>query len=133
MFPPREEWHDWKEYDPQAWPRKEERSYHLIPTTCFNCEFACGLLAYVDKESGKIRKLEGNPEHPGSRGGNCAKGPATINQINDPERILYPLKRKGKRGGGEWERISWQQALDEIAARLHVPSPKTGATKSPAT
>ena len=48
----------------------------------------------------EVRKLEGNPAHPGSRGRNCAKGPATVNQINDPERILYPLKRVGQRGEG---------------------------------
>ena len=57
MYPPREEWHDWKEFDPQAWPRKVERHYHLIPTTCFNCESACGLLTYVDKATGTIRKF----------------------------------------------------------------------------
>ncbi len=91
-FPPVEQWDDWREYDASAWPKKVERKYTIVPTTCFNCEAACGLMAYVDKETMKVRKLEGNPHHPGSRGKNCAKGPATINQINDPNRILYPLK-----------------------------------------
>ena len=77
------------------------RRYSLIPTTCFNCEACCGLVAYVDKDSGRIDRLEGNPYHPASRGRNCAKGPATINQVYDPERILYPLKRAGRRGEGE--------------------------------
>src|SRR5437764_13455857 len=94
--PPIEQWDDWVEYDGESWPRKVENHYSLIPTICFNCEAACGLLAYVEKESGEIRKLEGNPLHPGSRGRNCAKGPATLNQIYDPERILYPMKRVGK-------------------------------------
>ena len=76
------------------------------------------MLAYIDKESNKVQKFEGNPHHPGSRGRNCAKGPATINQINDTERILYPLKRKGERGAGKWERITWDQALDEIAEKI---------------
>ena len=67
----------------------------LVPTTCFNCESACGLLAYVDRDTRQVRKFEGNPEHPGSRGRNCAKGPATLNQVTDPDRILYPLKRAG--------------------------------------
>ncbi|RMF61841.1 MAG: formate dehydrogenase, partial [Bacteroidetes bacterium] len=58
------------------------------------------------------------PKHPGSRGRNCAKGPATINQTYDPERILYPLKRVGARGEGRWKRISWEQALDEIGAKM---------------
>ena len=88
----------------------------LVPTTCFNCESACGLLAYVDKETLTVRKFEGNPEHPGSRGRNCAKGPATINQVTDPDRILYPLKRAGERGEGKWVRTTWDEALDDIAA-----------------
>ncbi|HEV3074313.1 MAG TPA: formate dehydrogenase, partial [Thermoanaerobaculia bacterium] len=73
-FPPKERWDDWVELDSRAWPRRVERRYLLVPTTCFNCESACGLLAYVDRESLQIRKFEGNPEHPGSRGRNCAKG-----------------------------------------------------------
>ena len=90
----------------------------LVPTTCFNCESACGLLAYVDKDSLEIRKFEGNPEHPGSRGRNCAKGPATLNQVQDPHRILYPLKRVGARGEGKWRRVTWDEALEDIAARI---------------
>jgi anaerobic selenocysteine-containing dehydrogenase len=116
--PPVEQWDDWVEYDAKSWPRKVEKHYSLIPTTCFNCEAACGLLAYIDKESGEIRKLEGNPQHPGSRGRNCAKGPATINQIYDPERILYPMKRAGKRGEGRWERTTWDEVLDTFAAQI---------------
>jgi hypothetical protein len=73
-FPPIEKWDDWAEFDATAWPRKVEKRYTLVPTTCFNCEAACGLVAYVDKETREIRKLEGNPFHPGSRGKNCAKG-----------------------------------------------------------
>lgn len=117
-FPPPEQWNDWKEYEATGWAKKEKRSYSIVPTTCFNCESACGLLAYVDKETDKIRKVEGNPYHPGSRGRNCAKGPATVNQVDDPDRILYPLKRKGKRGSGEWERVSWDEVLDTVAARI---------------
>ena len=90
----------------------------LVPTTCFNCESACGLLAYVDPETLEVRKFEGNPEHPGSRGRNCAKGPATLNQIRDPDRILHPLRRAGARGGGSWEPVSWDEALDDIAGRI---------------
>ena len=119
-YPPHDRWHDWTELDAAAWPDRVERNYTLVPTTCFNCEAACGLIAYVDNESGKIARFEGNPEHPASRGRNCAKGPATINQVDDPERILHPLRRVGERGGGEWERISWDAALDEIGARIRT-------------
>jgi anaerobic selenocysteine-containing dehydrogenase len=116
--PPHDRWHDWTELDAKAWPERVERNYAVVPTTCFNCEAACGLTAFVDRETGDIAKFEGNPEHPASRGRNCAKGPATLNQVDDPERILHPLKRSGPRGSGEWERITWSRALDEIGARI---------------
>lgn len=119
-FPPVSTWDDHVEYDAKAHPRKVPHSYMLVPTTCFNCESACGLLAYVDKEDLSVKKVEGNPAHPGSRGRNCAKGPATINQLNDPERILYPLRRTGERGGGGWERVSWDEALDDIAGKIRT-------------
>ncbi len=117
-YPPQEQWDDWREYDPRQWPRRVEKRYLLVPTVCFNCEAACGLLAYVERESFEVRKFEGNPLHPASRGRNCAKGPATINQIQDPERILHPLKRAGRRGDGQWQRVSWEQVLDELGARI---------------
>ena len=117
-FPPPEKWDDWTEYDAASWPDKVERRYTLVPTTCFNCEAACGLVAYVDQATWKIQKLEGNPHHPGSRGRNCAKGPATKNQIEDPERILYPLKRVGPRGSGKFERTTRDEVLDVFAAQI---------------
>jgi anaerobic selenocysteine-containing dehydrogenase len=117
-YPPEDRWDDYREYDPRMWPRRVERRYMLVPTICFNCEAACGLLAYVDKDRMRVRKFEGNPLHPASRGRNCAKGPATINQINDPERILYPLRRDGPRGGGKWRRVTWDEVLDEIGGRI---------------
>jgi len=118
-FPPKERWDNWVEVDART-PDKRERRYLLVPTTCFNCESACGLLAYVDRDTLEVRKLEGNPEHPGSRGRNCAKGPATLNQVTDPDRILFPLKRVGERGEGRWVRVSWDEALDDIAARIRT-------------
>src|SRR5918994_16917 len=117
-YPPVQKWDDWVEYDTARWPRKIQKHYQIIPTICFNCEAACGLLGFVDKETMRIRRFEGNPEHPGSRGRNCAKGPATLNQVTDPERIRYPLKRLGKRGEGKWERVSWDEVLDDIAGRV---------------
>ncbi len=120
QYPPVEKWDDWVEWDGKEWPNKVARRYMLIPTICFNCESACGLLAYVDKTTLEIKKFEGNPVHPGSRGRNCAKGPATHNQTYDPERILYPLKRVGKRGEGQWKRISWDEAVSEISAKMRA-------------
>ncbi len=119
-FPPKERWDDWVELDSRAWPERVERHTMLVPTTCFNCESACGLLAYVDRDTLEVRRFEGNPEHPGSRGRNCAKGPATLNQITDPDRILHPLKRVGERGEGRWIEVDWDEALDDIAARIRA-------------
>ncbi len=117
-YPPMDQWDDWQEYDPAQWPVKSPRQYTLVPTTCFNCESACGLIGYIDKESMSVRKFEGNPNHPGSRGRNCAKGPATINQIKDVDRILYPLKRDGQRGSGKWKRVSWDEVLNDLGGRI---------------
>jgi len=119
-YPPPENWDHHVANDARAHPRKVPREFMLIPTTCFNCESACGLLAYVAKDDLTITKVEGNPAHPGSRGRNCAKGPATINQINDPDRILHPLRRVGDRGAGGWERCTWDEALDDIASRIRT-------------
>jgi anaerobic selenocysteine-containing dehydrogenase len=116
--PPVDRWNDWVEYDPEAWPRRVPRHYQLIPTICFNCESACGLLAYINKETGRIDRFEGNPMHPASRGRVCAKGPATIEQVHDPDRILHPMKRAGPRGGGQWERVTWDEVVETLGARV---------------
>ena len=117
-FPPPERWDDWTELDAAAWPKRVERHYRIVPTICFNCESGCGLVAYVDKATHEVRKFEGNPYHPGSRGRNCAKGPATLNQIQDPGRVLYPMKRTGPRGSGQFERTTWDEVIATFAARI---------------
>lgn len=117
-YPPLSKWDHWEEFDYSSWPKREKKSYTLVPTVCFNCEAACGLVAYVDKKTFEVKKFEGNPYNPASRGRNCSKGPATINQVNDPERILYPLKRVGNRGEGKWERVSWNEVLDTVAEKI---------------
>ena len=108
------QWDDYVDFESTSWPKKDRRHYWIIPSICFNCESACGILAYVDKETLDVRKIEGNPLHPGSRGRTCAKGVVTPNQLEDPDRILYPLKRDGERGDGKWERVTWDEALDDI-------------------
>ena len=60
-YPPAEHWADWVEFDGAKWPERVPRRYTLVPTICFNCESACGLLAYVDKQTFEVRKFEGNP------------------------------------------------------------------------
>ena len=113
-------WDHYVDFESTSWPKKDRRHYWIIPSICFNCESACGILAYVDKDTLEIRKIEGNPVHPGSRGRTCAKGVVTPNQLEDPDRILYPLRRTGARGGGGWERVSWDEVLDAIGARIRT-------------
>ncbi len=118
-YPTPDQWGEFVELDPRGGSKARPLGmYRLVPTVCFNCESACGLLAYVDKQTGRVRKFEGNPVHPGSRGRNCAKGPATINQVNDPDRILTPMKREGPRGAGQWRAVSWDEALRDIGGRI---------------
>ncbi len=56
-FPPPEKWNDWIEYDPKAWPKKKKTNYQIVPTTCFNCESACGLTAFIDKSFRRDQKV----------------------------------------------------------------------------
>jgi anaerobic selenocysteine-containing dehydrogenase len=116
--PPVADWDNYVDFESTSWPKKDRRNYWIIPSICFNCESGCGVLAYVDKETLDVRKIEGNPLHPGSRGRTCAKGVVTPNQLEDPDRILYPVKRVGKRGGGEWARVTWDEVLEDIGGRI---------------
>ena len=63
-------------------------------------------------------KLEGNIEHPNTRGKLCAKGNSGFLHIYVPDRITQPLLRVGKRGEGKWKRISWEEALTELGGKL---------------
>jgi anaerobic selenocysteine-containing dehydrogenase len=112
------DWDDYRGLESAAWPAREAHHYWIIPSICFNCEAACGLIAYVDKQTREIRKVEGNPLHPASRGRTCAKGVVTVGQLADPERILYPLKRTGPRGSGQWRRTTWDEVLDQLGTRI---------------
>jgi len=69
-------------------------------------------------EKGRLVKIEGQPSSIRTDGTLCAKGQAGVNQIYDPDRILQPLRRTGKRGEGQWEKISWDAALGELTGRL---------------
>jgi thiosulfate reductase/polysulfide reductase chain A len=89
-----------------------------IPLTCHVCNIQDGAIAYV--ENGRIVKLEGNPEHVSTRGRLCAKGNSGMWYTYNPDRILYPLRRVGARGEGKWKRITWDEALTEIADRVNA-------------
>ncbi len=87
-----------------------------VPTICFGCTTHCGIVGWV--QDGKVRRLEGNPLDPNSLGNTCSKVHGAISFTYYPERLLYPLKRVGKRGDGKWKRITWEEAIEEIGDRL---------------
>lgn len=94
---------------------KKDTTYHYL--TCpRNCRDACSIVAEV--VDGKMVAMEGNPKHPLTQGSLCVKGHTYAMHLYNADRIMYPMKRAGKKGEGKWEKISWDQALKEIAAKL---------------
>ena len=80
-----------------------------------DCPDTCAMITTV--RDGVAVGVRGNPEHPFTRGGLCVKVNDYEQRVYNSERILRPLRRTGKKGSGSFEPISWQAALDEIAAR----------------
>ncbi|MCI8468327.1 MAG: molybdopterin-dependent oxidoreductase, partial [Eggerthellaceae bacterium] len=84
-------------------------------TVCTTCHARCGVFVYSDGD--EIVKIEGDPDNPKSYGTICGAGMSQREVHNDTEgRLLYPMRRVGERGSGEWERITWDEALDTIAS-----------------
>ncbi|MBB3665521.1 anaerobic selenocysteine-containing dehydrogenase [Prauserella sediminis] len=86
-------------------------------TFCTLCPQHCGMLFRVDGE-GEPQAFDGDRNNPVANGKLCIKGTTALEIHRHDDRLNFPLKRVGKRGEGKWERISWQQAMDEIAAKL---------------
>ena len=85
-------------------------------TFCTLCPQHCGMLVKV--ENGRPVRFDGDRNNPVAKGKLCIKGTACIELNEHPDRLNFPLKRIGDRGSDQWEQISWEQALDEIAAKL---------------
>ncbi|MBB6345416.1 anaerobic selenocysteine-containing dehydrogenase [Nonomuraea muscovyensis] len=81
-----------------------------------DCPDGCSWVVTV--EDGRAVKLRGNPDHPYTRGALCVKVNRYLEHTRAADRILHPLRRTGPKGSGRFERISWEEALDEISARL---------------
>src|ERR1700722_7597964 len=89
----------------------------IIPSTCSECAVHCGSLVHV--RDGVVEAVKPNPVHPLSKGAFCIKGlkgPAGLTYADG--RLLYPLRRVGERGAGQWERISWDEAMAQAADRF---------------
>jgi thiosulfate reductase/polysulfide reductase chain A len=93
-------------------------------TICFTCSQQCGHIAHI--QDGKVVHLVGDRDHPRTAGFICPKGARAHEIHNAPDRIHVPMKRVGPRGSGEWQTISWDQALDEIAAKLEAIAAECG-------
>jgi len=91
----------------------ETRVYKSV---CRSCHGGCGALMHV--RDGRLIKVEGDRDSPLNHGRLCPIGTVTVDLVNHPDRLKHPLRRVGPRGAGEWQRISWDRALDDIAERL---------------
>lgn len=89
-----------------------------------DCPDTCGWV--VEVEGGKATRLEGDASHPFTRGGLCAKVNHYLEKVYHPERVLYPMKRVGPKGEGRFERVTWEEALSDIAARWKRISSESG-------
>ncbi len=95
--------------------RSKQTTQH---TTCYMCACRCGIK--VTLEEGRVRFIQGTAEHPVNQGVLCAKGSAGIMKQYSPAKLKHPMRRKkgAERGAGDFEAISWDEALDELTARL---------------
>jgi anaerobic selenocysteine-containing dehydrogenase len=80
-----------------------------------DCPDTCGVI--TDVHDGRAVGFRADPEHPITRGWLCAKVRPYLDHVYHPERLLYPLRRTGPKGSGQWERVTWQAAIEEIAGR----------------
>ena len=95
----------------------------MAETTVFSacphdCPDTCAMLTTV--RDGKVIDVRGNPDHPFTQGGLCVKVNDYQNRVYSEDRVLYPMRRVGAKGAGEFERISWDEALDEISSRWNA-------------
>lgn len=91
-------------------------SVTIVKSVCRSCHGGCGVLLHV--RDGKLIKVHGDPESPLNHGRLCQIGTCTADIVNHPDRLTHPRRRIGPRGSGAWERITWDEALDEISSRL---------------
>ncbi len=107
---------------------KEIESYGYDSVTkshCRMCHGGCGTLVYM--KDGKVAKIAGDPDSPIGHGTLCSKGLASAQLAYHPDRLTHPVKRIGPKGSGQWQRISWDEALDSIAERMLDYKKKFGA------
>jgi menaquinone reductase, molybdopterin-binding-like subunit len=112
------------------------------PSVCTLCPAGCGVIVRVMEGSAEVirngktgvikmglaKKLEGNPEHPVSRGTLCARGQAGLQVVYHPDRLRGPMKKQGSRNSGQFQPISWDDAIKELTAKLTALRPAGAAS-----
>ena len=93
-----------------------EKNNRVVKSTCGLCQAGCGVRIHMENNTPK--QIQGDPDSPVNKGALCAKGLASLKYLNHPDRLKYPLKKNKDYNGGEWERISWDEALDTVAHEL---------------
>ena len=89
----------------------------VVRSVCpLDCPDTCGLA--VTLKEGRIVRVDGDPDHPITRGTICHKARHFPSRVYHPDRVLHPLKRTGRKGEGVFTRITWEEALDEITRRM---------------
>jgi anaerobic selenocysteine-containing dehydrogenase len=89
----------------------------IVKSVCCLCSGSCGVL--ISLEAGKPVEIQGDPESPPNRGSLCKIGLASLEYLYHPDRLKHPLKRAGERGKGNWQQISWDEALSLTADALN--------------
>lgn len=100
-------------------------SIEKIKSTCLFCSAGCGII--IEMKDGKPIKVSGDTDCPSNKGVLCVVGKSALEQLHNPDRLKYPLKRIGNRGEGKWQRISWEEALNTVAQKLGSIKEKYGA------
>lgn len=107
---------------PDAWYRQGE--VRTAYTVCDICPWQCGLV--VRSVDGVVRKIDGNPKDPKSRGFLCPRGQGGVSFLNDPDRLRAPMVRTGERGEGKFQEVDWDFALDLLAQKLEEIRERSG-------
>jgi anaerobic selenocysteine-containing dehydrogenase len=96
----------------------------VLKSVCRSCHGGCGVLLHV--RDGRLVKIEGDRDSPLNHGRLCPIGTVTLDIVYHPGRLQHPMRRRGPRGAGTWQRISWDEALDEISEKLDAIRKKFG-------
>lgn len=96
----------------------------VVKSLCYFCHANCGVLAYV--KDGDVIKIEGDPNY-SNQGGLCCRGTSALLHVNHPARINHALKRVGEKGAGNWEKIPYDQAIQEVAEKINQIKAESGA------